>query len=294
MRRRAENGATESFADGVGGAPPRGPPATSGTPADHPGSARGCDAAGGGEGIPADPGSTEPDRGYPSRSSERRYAENVSLLARETARFRADLERVRGERDAARVETLAAKEEAREAARAFSARVESLEREVRDLRSEVARREEELADQKRSYAAISFSAASEALRRSRAEANLHRVSEECAKLRAKCEAAAATRRRRSVSGRPRGERPRLGARGFSFRRFRSVRRRRRTRGPRRRTNRRRPGRPAEPRSSSLASRAVVPTRGSASCAWRRSRARTSGRGTCCGTASTRGRAARAR
>ena len=191
VRRRAENGATESFADGVGGAPPRGPPATSGTPADHPGSARGCDAAGGGEGIPADPGSTETDRGYPSRSSERRYAENVSLLARETARLRADLERVAGERDVARVETLAAKEEAREAARAFSARVESLEREVRDLRSEVARREEELADRKRSYAAISFSAASEALRRSRAEADLRRVSEECAKLRAKCEAAAA-------------------------------------------------------------------------------------------------------
>ena len=191
VRRRAENGATESFADGVGGAPPRRPPATSGTPADHPGSARGCDAAGGGEGIPADPGSTETDRGYPSRSSERRYAENVSLLARETARLRADLERVAGERDVARVETLAAKEEAREAARAFSARVESLEREVRDLRSEVARREEELADRKRSYAAISFSAASEALRRSRAEADLRRVSEECAKLRAKCEAAAA-------------------------------------------------------------------------------------------------------
>ena len=176
VRRRAENGATESFADGVGGAPPRRPPATSGTPADHPGSARGCDAAGGGEGIPADPGWTP---------------ENVSLLARETARLRADLERVRGERDIARVETLAAKEEAREAARAFSARVESLEREVRDLRSEVARREEELADRKRSYAAISFSAASEALRRSRAEADLRRVSEECAKLRAKCEAAAA-------------------------------------------------------------------------------------------------------
>ena len=191
VRRRAENGATESFADGVGGAPPRGAPATSGTPADHPGSARGCDAAGGGEGIPADPGSTETDRGYPSRSSERRYAENVSLLARETARLRADLERVAGERDVARVETLAAKEEAREAARAFSARVESLEREVRDLRSEVARREEELADRKRSYAAISFSAASEALRRSRAEADLRRVSKECAKLRAKCEAAAA-------------------------------------------------------------------------------------------------------
>ena len=176
VRRRAENGATDCFADGVGGDPPRGPPATSGTPADHPGSARGCDAAGGGEGIPADPGWTP---------------ENVSLLARETARLRADLERVRGERDVARVETLAAKEEAREAARAFSARVESLEREVRDLRSEVARREEELADRKRSYAAISFSAASEALRRSRAEADLRRVSEECAKLRAKCEAAAA-------------------------------------------------------------------------------------------------------
>lgn len=190
VRRRAENGATESFADGVGGAPPRGPPATSGTPADHPGSARGCDAAGGGEGIPADPGSTETDRGYPSRSSERRYAENVSLLTLETARLRADLVRVAGERDAARVETLGAKEEAREDARAFSARVESLEREVRDLRSEVARREEELADRKRSYAAISFSAASEALRRSRAEADLRRVSEECAKLRAKCEAAA--------------------------------------------------------------------------------------------------------
>ena len=191
VRRRAENGATESFADGVGGAPPRGPPATSGTPADHPGSARGCDAAGGGEGIPADPGSTETDRGYPSRSSERRYAENVSLLTLETARLRADLVRVAGERDVARVETLAAKEEAREDARAFSARVESLEREVRDLRSEVARREEELADRKRSYAAISFSAASEALRRSRAEADLRRVSEECAKLRAKCEAAVA-------------------------------------------------------------------------------------------------------
>jgi hypothetical protein len=267
VKRRAENGATESFADGVGGAPPREPPATSGTPADRPGSARGCDAAGGGESIPADPGSTETDRGYPSRSSER-PAENVSLalvakrvrgerilspLARErqreqtrervqrcrekkrsqppntteggaanrfvaqgtpaevearrraedavygpethrgfseTARLRADLERVAGERDVARVETLAAKEEAREDARAFSARVESLEREVRDLRSEVARREEELADRKRSYAAIGFSAASEALRRSRAEADLRRVSEECAKLRAKCEAAA--------------------------------------------------------------------------------------------------------
>ena len=198
-------------------------PATSGTPADHPGSARGCDAAGGGEGIPADPGSTETDRGYPSRSSERRYAENVSLLTLETARLRADLVRVAG-RETPRESKRSRRK--RRLARTLARFPRGWSRSRGGARPPlgggqagggVGRSEEELRRDQ----------FLRGVRRrdggSRAEADPRRVSEECAKLRASAAAATAATASTTLDE---AEAERLGeglggataarARGFSF------------------------------------------------------------------------------